>query len=408
MNKKKILIHSIAFAPDGVSTAYIYNDLAYGFKKLNFNVTVLTSTPHYNFSGKHNAKKYFFGLFYKSFFKGIEVIHVPLKKHSSIILRMIFFIKWHFLSLLIGLFIKKIDYILSPSPPLSIGIISILIGKIKNAKVIYNVQEVYPDLLINQGGLKSNFLIKILKKIEYIVYNYSDSIITIHDQFYNQIKDRIENSKKLKVIPNFVDSNLYKSDVSQSYLPKEFKIYKNKITVLYAGNIGYFQDWDPVFYAASKLKNYNIEFIIIGEGVRKSHLKERINKEKISNIKLHSYQKRKYMPAILNMGDIHFISTEKKLEKEGFPSKVYTIMACKKPLIVISGRDTPIYKFLYPKKCSILISSDRNENFYKGILKLYNNNLLRENLGANGYNEIIKDFTKEKIINKYINLFKSL
>lgn len=406
--KKNILIHSIAFAPDGVSTAYIYNDLAIGFQKANFQVTVLTSTPHYNYTDSFEAKKFYFGLFYVSNYKGIKVIHVPLKKHKLIMLRIMLFVKWHLVSFIIGLFIKKVDFILSPSPPLTIGIISILIGKIKNAKVIYNVQEVYPDLLINQGGLKSKFIINVLRKIENIVYNYSNSIITIHDQFYYQIKDRVKDLNKLRIIPNFVDTSLYKPVQSHSYLPKEFKIYKNKTTVLYAGNIGYFQDWEPVFYAASKLKNLNIEFIIIGEGVRKSYLEKRIEKEKISNIKVHSYQKRNHMPAIVNIGDIHFISIEKKLEKEGFPSKVYTIMACKKPLIVISGKDSPIYKFLFPKKCSILISENRNENFYKSILKMYNDDLFRKKLGNNGYNEIIQHFTKEKIINEYINLFNKL
>lgn len=406
--KKNILIHSIAFAPDGVSTAYIYNDLAYGFKKSNFEVTVLTSTPHYNFNESFEAKKFYFGLFYVSNYKGIKVIHVTLKKHKSIILRIMLFIKWHLVSFIIGLFINKVDFILSPSPPLTIGIVSILIGKIKNAKVIYNVQEVYPDLLINQGGLKSKFIINVLKKIENIVYNYSDSITTIHDQFYYQIKDRVKDLNKLRIIPNFVDTSLYKPGPSYSYLPKEFKIYKNKMTVLYAGNIGYFQDWEPVFYAASKLKNLNIDFIIIGEGVRKSYLEKRIEKEKISNIMVHSYQKRNHMPAIVNMGDIHFISIEKKLEKEGFPSKVYTVMACKKPLIVISGKDTPIYKFLHPKKCSILITENRNENFYKAVLKMYNDNLFRRKLGNNGYNEIVQYFTKEKIINEYVDLVNKL
>lgn len=48
MSKKKLLIHSIVFSPDGVSTAYIYNDIALGFKDVGYEVVVLTTTPHYN------------------------------------------------------------------------------------------------------------------------------------------------------------------------------------------------------------------------------------------------------------------------------------------------------------------------------------------------------------------------
>ena len=200
---------------------------------------------------------------------------------------------------------------------------------------------------------------------------------------------------------------MYKPSFSNLNLPKEFK-NNDKTTVLYAGNIGYFQDWEPIFYTAKKIKNLNIEFIIIGEGVKKNYLIDRVKNENISNIKIFPYQKRSIIPAIINMADIHFISIEKKLEKEGFPSKVYTIMACKKPMIVVSGKNTPIYEFLYPKKCSILISKNRNENFYSSVIKLANDKKLRNELGENGYNEIMNNYTKEKIINQYLNLFNKI
>ncbi len=45
---RKILIHSIVFSPDGVSTAYLYNDIALKFANRGYEVVVLTTTPHYN------------------------------------------------------------------------------------------------------------------------------------------------------------------------------------------------------------------------------------------------------------------------------------------------------------------------------------------------------------------------
>jgi predicted Ser/Thr protein kinase len=46
--KKKILIHSLIFSPDGVSTAYLYNDIALAFQKKGYEVVVLSTTPHFN------------------------------------------------------------------------------------------------------------------------------------------------------------------------------------------------------------------------------------------------------------------------------------------------------------------------------------------------------------------------
>ena len=85
--RKKILIHSIAFNPDGVSTAYLYNDIALGLKQNGYDIVVLTTTPHYNILEseliKFDLKKFFFGLYFESNFEGIRVIHIPQKKFKT-------------------------------------------------------------------------------------------------------------------------------------------------------------------------------------------------------------------------------------------------------------------------------------------------------------------------------------
>jgi glycosyltransferase involved in cell wall biosynthesis len=310
--------------------------------------------------------------------------------------------------LLIGLTFKKLDFILSPSPPLTIGFVSILIAKIKNAKFIYNVQEIYPDLLIKNGTIKSNIVIKLLKKLERHIYNNATAVITIDQKFYDQIVDRFKNKSKLKIIPNFVDTKLYKPISEEFKLPTPFIKDLNKIKLLYAGNIGFYQDWEPVLFAAKKLIETNIEFWIIGEGVKKDYLINEVNKYNLTNIKIIGYQDRELMPLINSFADIHFISISKDMEQDGFPSKVYTIMACAKPLIVITGQKSPLYDFLKNLNCSILVTNDRNEKFTNAILQLANNESKKKELGLNGYSTIQKFYTKERVVGEYLNLFEKL
>jgi colanic acid biosynthesis glycosyl transferase WcaI len=409
---KKILIHSIVFSPDGVSTAYLYNDIALGFKSAGYEVVVLTTTPHYNLIEtalqKQPLNRKLFGLFYESDFDGIRVIHVPLKKYKSTIIRILSFIYWHFLSLIIGLSIKKVDFILSPSPPLSIGLISILIAKKNRAKFIYNVQEIYPDLLIKNGALKSSIIIKSLKWLEKYVYNHASTVITIDLKFYDQIVDRFNEKDKLKIVPNFVDTGLYKPLSQDVELPTHFKKDPLKVRLIYAGNIGFYQDWEPILFAAKKFRDTNIEFWIIGEGVKKEFLIKQVEKHNLTNIKVLPYQDRELMPLINAFADIHFISISKEMEQEGFPSKVYTIMACSKPMIVITGENTPLYNFLKPLNCSILISNNRNEEFVNSITELANNESKKQELAQNGYDIIKQYYTKEKVVDHYLKLFENL
>ena len=411
-NLKRVLIHSIVFSPDGVSTAYLYNDIALGLVDNGFDVVVLTTTPHYNWIEseleKQPLSKKLFGLYYVSYFNGIIVYHIPLKKYKSTFKRIISFVYWHIASLILGLSLKRINFVLSPSPPLSIGFISLLISKIKGAKAIYNVQEIYPDLLINQGDLKSSIIINLLKNLEKVIYNNSDAVVTIDDVFYSTILPRFNDGEKLYIIPNFVDTELYKPLKSQQILPEIFGEYNKKIKILYAGNIGFFQDWEPVLYAAKELLGENIEFWIIGEGAQKAYLENKVLKENLTNVRIFPYQRRELIPIINNFADIHFISINKQMEQDGFPSKVYTILACAKPLIVISGKKTPLYNFLEGKNCAELVTSDINVNFTKAIRKLANDEKTRKELGMNGYNEIINYYSKEVVVSNYANLLNSM
>ena len=411
INKKRILIYTLVFSPDGVSTAYLYNDLVLGFKKKGYQITVLTSTPHYNLTKEslntQPLKKKYFGLLYTSIFNGVKVYHIPLKKYKNHITRILSFIYWHIASFIIGLFLKRPDIILTPSPPLTNGLLAILLAKIKGSKSIYNVQELYPDLLIDLGYLNNGVIIKLLRKIEGWVYNMSDAITTIDKQFYNTIKSRIKEKDKLLLIPNFVDADLYSIKNSIS-LPDEFEKIKGYTNIVYAGNIGLAQEWDLIINLAKEIKEFKITIWIVGEGQRKPYLESKIIKNGLDNIKLLPYYDRKFMPAINLFADIHFIAMNKKVEKYGFPSKVYTIMASGKPILVVSSEETPIVCFLKDINAALLVTDHSISRFKEELLKLHNSVDLRNKLGANGRQEVKKKYSKQVVIEQYIRLFKKL
>ena len=411
INKKRLLIYSLVFSPDGVSTAYLYNDIALGFQRNNYEVTVLTTTPHYNLIqeslDRQPLEKCFLGLFFTSNFNGIKVYHIPLKKYKSSLIRILSFIYWHFTSLIIGLFLKKPDIILTPSPPLSSGLIAIVLARIKGSKSVYNVQEIYPDLLINHGRLSNPVIIKFLKILEGWVYNWSDSITTIDLNFYNTIKTRIRNLDNLKIISNFVDTELYKTSSSVP-LPKVFKKIKGKTDMVYAGNIGIAQEWDLVINLAKAIKKLPITIWIIGEGVKKKYLESQIKKHKLLNIQLLPYQERKYMPVINLFADFHFIAMNKSMEHDGFPSKVYTIMSSGKPMVVVSSEQTPIVSFLEQAKAALIVTNHSLSDFKKAVLKLEADKDLRYTLGTNGRKVVEQKFNKRVVIKKYIKLAEDI
>lgn len=409
--KRRILIHSLIFSPDGVSTAYLYNDIALGFKRSGYDVVVLSTTPHFNIvpeqMEKQPMKWGFWGLYKKSLFNGIPVYHVPQKKFKSTLLRLIGFVYWHIVSFFVGLCIKKVDVIVSPSPPLTIGRLNNWLGRIKGCKVVYNVQEIYPDIL---NKPETSLVHRYLRGMEKRVYNQSTAVTTIDQVFYDTIISRFKDKNKLHIIPNFVDTELYHSGVSVKDLDKNLFPENENIKLLYAGNIGFAQDWKPLIRLAEKTKDMPIEYFLIGMGVKKKWVLEQKIALGLDKLHILDYQPRQLMPAILAYSDLQYIFMTPEQEGMGFPSKVYTIMACGRPLLVCSGENTPITNFLKPIGCAKIVTNhdlEQKTDEMAQWLRTMDREKLRE-IGAKGENIIKTKYTKEIVTKQYVDLIDSL
>lgn len=408
--KKKVLIHSLIFPPDGVSTAYLYGDIALALKKHGFEVEVLSTTPHYNIVAnqvlRQPLKWKIWGVLKQSNFHGIKVLHVPQKKFKSTSLRLIGFVYWHIISFLTALTIKNIDIILSPSPPLTIGLLNVWLAKLKRIKVVYNVQEVYPDILGHNSGL----VYKLLSRIEKYVYNNSAAVTTIDKIFSDTIESRFRDSSRLRVIPNFVDTELYRPLNSHGNLNQNLFIPNNHLKLLYAGNIGMAQEWDTLIELAKFTRKEPIDYYVIGEGVMRKYVKDSIAKYNLDNILLLPYQPRSLMPEIIAFSDIQFIFMNSEIAAQGFPSKVYTIMACARPLLVCSPANTPIVNFLDNLDCAKIIKSgsalDKAREI-AGWLNDVNRDTLNR-MGSNGYKIIQHYYSKEVVTAQYCHLLDGL
>lgn len=414
---KRVLIHSLIFSPDGVSTAYLYNDIALRLQQRGYEVVVLTTTPHFNIVPEQVEKQPMrwkvWGLCKVSKYNGMTVLHVPQKKFKSTMLRLLGFVYWHIMSFFIGLTIKHVDLILSPSPPLTIGLLNLWLGKLKGCKVVYNVQEIYPDILKLKGGV----VLKVLRWMERKVYNGSDAVTTIDQVFYDTIVPRFEDKSKLHIIPNFVDTELYHEVSNQELENLRIKWAitnlsndTNTIKLLYAGNIGHAQSWEPLVELADRTRELNVEYIVIGEGARRDYLVEEKERRNLTNLRILPYQSRDLMPAILSYSDASFIFMAPEMDGDGFPSKVYTIMACERPLLVLSGENTPIVNFLKDKGCAKLITElDFEKKVYlmKDWLKGITKEDLRE-MGKKGVMEIRNHYTKEIVTDMYVDLVDEL
>ncbi|MDL1892311.1 glycosyltransferase family 4 protein [Sphingobacteriales bacterium CHB3] len=409
----KILFHSLVFSPDSVSTSYLMTDLAKQLKSIGHDVTVLTTSPHYNIDReavkRQNMKSRWFGLLGRSDLDGIDVWHVRIPmKGQRVYSRVFDYLYFHKMSLFIGFFfLKKHDLVLTPSPPLTMGLVGWLLGWKMNAPYVYNIQEIYPDFAINQGLIRNPLLIKFLRWIESVVYAKSAKIVSISQWFNDIVVRRNVPKEKLEVIPNFVDTELYHPLPRDNWFAREHNLL-DKFVVLYGGNIGLSQDWEALLHTAAELSVLPIEFVLVGDGAVSKWLRAEVETRQLRNIRFLGYQPRQMMAMANASSDVCMIPMKSNTTIDTFPSKIYTILACGKAVIVQADPNSELEWLMKKVDCGYVAVPDDARSFTDAVRAAYENRGSLQEKGRRGLELVRAQYSKEVVGMQYDRLVREL
>jgi len=409
-----ILLLSLIFPPDNVSTAQIMGDLALDLKNKGHSLLVISTQPHFNDDieaiKKQPLKPYRGRLLQKSNYFGIDVLHIWMpRKGKSKLLRIISWLGFHMVSTLAGFFCNfKPDIILTPSPPLTIGISAWLIGLWHKCAFVYNVQEIYPDVAVNLGVLKNKFLIKVLQYIETFVYDKAKALIIISDGMADNVKQKGVDKNKIFIIPNFVDIEGFQPGSKTNTFSIMHKL-ADKFVISYAGNMGMPQGLDILIDTAHILRHEkNIHFLMMGDGTERLSLIEKAKKLNLSNISFLTYQPYSLMPDAYAAADVSFVSQAPGTSNDGIPSKVYRIMACGRPVIACTDADSDLSRLITQSGGGIVVTAGDSKALAQGIMKVYENKDEWIQRGDKARSYVVANFSRDSICQKYNDILTDL
>lgn len=410
----RILILSLIFRPDNVSTAQIMGDLALDLQSLGHDVFVISTVPHFNDDAEALAaqplKNYWGKLVQRSNYRGIEVLHVWMpRKSPSKVLRIFSWLGFHFISTIAGLLTRfKPDVILSPSPPLTIGVSAWLISIRHQCPFIYNVQEIYPDVAVNLGVLQNSWVIKGLQYLESFVYAKAQALAVISDGMANHIRAKSVCEEKIHVIPNFVDVEDFHPLPKDNNFSRRFDLF-NKFVVSYAGNMGVPQGLEILIDAANLLRQEaGIHFLIMGDGSERLALMERAQRLRLMNITFLPYQPYSLMAEAYAAVDASVVSQAPGTCNDGIPSKVYRIMACARPVIACTDEDSDL-DFLVTKSAGgVVVRAGDAVALANAIVLAFKHPDDWQARGAKARQFVLRDYSRKTVSNIYHELIMQL
>lgn len=330
----KILILSFFCEPEPNA----HRGIAFGksLQERGHEVEVLTGYP--NYPGGELYAGYKMRLASRESVGGVSVIRVPLypSHDKSGIKRVITYLTFAASAVLPGVFlIKRPDVIYVFHPPLTIGVAAVVIGALRRAPFVYDVQDVWPDSLAATGMLNNERLLKVVGSVANWVYRRASRVVVPSDGMARLLEGRGVPGSKLDVIHNWCDES--QVQVRADLQTRQRLSAGARFNVVFAGNLGMAQGLEAVLFAADIVRESDarIQFVFVGDGVAKGGLERAASEMGLENVIFMDRLPPSEIGMVLEAADILLVHLrDDPLFRSVIPSKTQAYLSAGKPVLM--------------------------------------------------------------------------
>ena len=107
--------------------------------------------------------------------------------HKSFFHRIIAFFSFMISSFWIGLGVKNVDLVWGTSPPIFQGVTAWLLARLKRARFLFEVRDLWPQFAVAAGVLKNPILIQMSEWLERFLYRRADRVMVNSPGFIDHV-----------------------------------------------------------------------------------------------------------------------------------------------------------------------------------------------------------------------------
>jgi glycosyltransferase involved in cell wall biosynthesis len=328
----KVLLFSQYFWPE----SFRINEVVESLLEVGCEVTVLTGQPNYP-HGKTFAGYRALSVSQEVHHKGYTIHRVPLvpRGKASAVGLIFNYVSFVLSSALIGPFVlrgQKFDLIfVCGMSPFTQSVSAIWLGKLKRAKVVIWVQDLWPESLEATGFVKNKTLLGAVAGVVSWIYRHCDLLLVQSKGFISSVRARAGKTP-IKYHPN-PGELAFNHIASGTQTPAA--LLGQGFNVVFAGNLGTVQALDTVLQAAEQLKMHSdINIVLVGSGSLTDWLKSEIQRRNLQNVSMLGRFPVEAMPSILGQASALLVSLcRDPIISKTIPSKIQVYLAAGKPII---------------------------------------------------------------------------
>ena len=399
----RIIILNQFFHPDHSATSQLMTELAESLVERGFEVTALAGRGRYN-GGQRLALR--------GEHRGVRIERAWATSFGK---RTTFGRVSDYLSFYLGSFWKLLrlprhDLVMALTTPPLIGLVALVVGRLRRMRVVMLVQDVYPDIAVALGTLSaSNPVTRILDWISCQTLKRSDRIVVLSRCMRDRIAAKIGEAclSRIDVIHNWADGSDIRPLAEGDCNPfSEEQNLGGLFVMLFSGNLGLVNEFSTVLEAARLLRERrDIVFLFIGDGAKTREIEQFSRRHDLTNVRLLPYQPRMQLRYSLAAGHMLLVTLADGLAGLSVPSKAYAIMAAGRPLIFVGDLRSEIAGIIEETSCGAVIPSGDSGRLAAVILELESDRQRAKDLGEAARVLFDARFKREHAVDAYARSF---
>ena len=400
----RVLILSIYHDPEPIPKT---GELARELQRRGHTVTVVTAFPHYP-SG-HLYSGYRLAPWRWETRDGVRVLRTFIYpyhgRRSS--LRMINYLSWMASSIQAAWLAPPCDVIYVWHPPLTVGVSAWMLGKLKRAPFVYDVQDMWPESALASGLMQPGRVVNALYRLADWVYKRAPRILVVSEAAADHLRQRGVDGRKISVAPHWLDGRPF-ACVSTRNVRAEFG-FGNKFVVMFAGNLGMVQGLETVIEAASLLRDRSdIAFTLVGDGSDRARLERLVSEQRLTNVHFLGSHPPSEMPAFMRGADALLVHLRPSgIADHAVPTKILAYLAAARPIICAMGGAAA--ELVLAARAGVTCAPGGAGSLVGAILQVASASVAeREQLGRNGRRYFDAHFEKEAVIDSYEQMLTDL
>jgi glycosyltransferase involved in cell wall biosynthesis len=249
-------------------------------------------------------------------------------------------------------------------PPVFAAWTASLAAKIVGAKFIYHMQDIHPEVSQISGGLMSKSVVnRLVKWFDNQTLRRSHVVVVLSEDMANTLANRNVRVDSLRVINN----PPVEQESGVDLPPQEYRKDPGKIRLIFAGNLGRFQNLELLASGISKcFKEYpKVELVFLGDGSAEPELKRRW----LDHPQVKFYPFLPYLQAreLIAEADVGVVSLQEGICSVSFPSKVSTYINLGIPIFVLTEVTSELAKITRTQGLGVVPENMSPDAIYEAL-----------------------------------------